>query len=339
MGHLLGLANELLCDIVSYLEPTAPVPMCGCPFFHNMIDLEDNHRVPLELAKSLHSVALTCHRLHDIAITRLHHYIPLMTDVGRSELFLSALGTSRDSAARVKFVDINAMIPSHGAIDVRCLFSLPNVHTLCIRNFHTRYYRESLPEGLYVRSSPVKVLKLIGCGVSTTFLGQVLSWPRALKEFWYERTQDDSRDIVRGWPPESLEPLDFSCTSLVTAMSSQADSLEKFVLARQPHCHREIYRYEDDDALKLRNFKKLKSLFVDYEFLDKFHMLYLWELLPESLEELEVYTEEILSALFDRNQSNWLIRVLEHGVNRKRRSAWTPRLKIIRGSLDVLKTR
>ncbi|KAI4868343.1 hypothetical protein F4820DRAFT_137431 [Hypoxylon rubiginosum] len=219
MYHLLDLPNELLHEVLSFLQPSPPDTIRGSPFFRGVLDLEQRSKVALELARSLLSVALTCHRLCDIAIKKLHHYVPLYNDGERSRKLLSVLETRGHLFSRVRFVDVKATAPGLGSIDARCLFWLPNIHTLCIRNFHMLNSWDPLSHQ-HVRSSPVQVLNLTGCEVSAELLAEVFSWPKTLKELWYDDWTRTDKDWVAGPARQSPEPLDVTCNNLVQAMSS-----------------------------------------------------------------------------------------------------------------------
>ncbi|XXH00291.1 hypothetical protein Hte_006633 [Hypoxylon texense] len=289
MVNLLDLPNELLQEIVSYLQPHPPDPIHGRPYHHGVTELGKRSRAALKLARSLILVALTCRRLRDIAVERLQRYVPLYTDGERSRILLSVLATRGQVFSHVRFVDVKATAPGYGLMDTRSLFWLPNIHTLCIRNFDLLESWDHISYE-HVCSSPVQVLKLIGCNVSGEHLHEVFSWPKALKELWYnDWTRRYERDWIPGigWPSEIPEFLKADCYWLVRAMSTQADSLEKFVFTRQRNSY---FLHDDDcDALDVRNFKKLKCLFVDHALLAGYSRSSLRRRLPESLEELEVY--------------------------------------------------
>ncbi|KAL7625430.1 hypothetical protein AAE478_004650 [Parahypoxylon ruwenzoriense] len=285
MTRLLELSDEILLEILSYLQPNPPVPSYGRPFFCLSSTIYAENKADLKRVKLLYRVALACRRLYNIATSALYRHIPLTTDFHRSCDFVNAMREQPHLLIHVRSIDILASMNLY-PLYLPGIFWLPNLHTICLRNFNGLhgwfFYNQD-----HVRTSPVQILRLIDCGARGEALSQVLSWPKSLKELYYEAEEAHWEEPYRG-----AEAPRFSCAAVERAMAIQADCLEKLVFTRSARDKRRRgHPGAGHDILDVRRYKKLKSLCTDRVFLEGPYSeedTKVWEHVPESLQELEV---------------------------------------------------
>ncbi|KAI1404600.1 hypothetical protein F4819DRAFT_112499 [Hypoxylon fuscum] len=305
MGQLLNLADEILLEIVSHLAPTSPAPLSDHPFF-----LEEKNEAAIEQIETLFSVTLTCRQLHRVAIGRLYRHIHASWE--RAYVLLYTLRNSQHLSVHVRSIDITV---DKGGLDIWEPFSYPNIDTICLRDLNGSYSWYSKEDCLPF-TSPVRVLKLIRCRTAEDTLARILSCPKALKELWYD---------LDGWSDEAPGPSDrytttdegFSCAAVERALQNQADHLEKFVFTDS---RKSRVNNAYGDVLDIHHYSKLKSLCLNDVFLKgvvDVDNVDVWERLPKSLQELEVYHYEHswvhpFAYRFDMPLfPNWLVGILD----------------------------
>lgn len=111
---------------------------------------------------------------------------------------------------------------------------------------------------------------------------QLLSWPKALKELWYEVNQGE-------WDEHYQEPgaQVFTCWAISRALAPLAGSLEKLTFTRTNKYYK---RFFYNGAIDLRDCEKLKELRTFYALLVGGHELQedIWTNIPKNLESWEV---------------------------------------------------
>ncbi|KAI0840223.1 hypothetical protein F5Y06DRAFT_251606 [Hypoxylon sp. FL0890] len=315
MPHLLDLSDELVLEIVSHLRPTPPLTPespSNRPFFIWANVVLAASKDGFKLASVLRSVALVCRRLHNVAVEALYRHIPLSTEIEPSKTFISGISQHPHLSNHIRSVDI--LCGRHEVmVGIKDLFWLPNIHTICVRNCGPVDWHSYAFQNLHhVRTSPVQILRLIACRLGERPLCQIVSWPKALKEFWYEAAKE-----VGGVPDV------INCTFLQRALAIHAECLEKFVLTTH-----EIFYNVVGGAVDLRNYSRLRSLCSQRPFLlnyppDDKDNNKAWERLPKSLQELEVgyLRGDVLKddIPFSSVRIDWLIGILD--------KMWAPRDK------------
>lgn len=167
---------------------------------------------------------------------------------------------------------------------LKVLFRLPVIYTLCISDFNNSY-APTLPKT--AGTSCVKVLRLPRCGAHENVLTEILSWPKALEELWYEAYQDhwDWRRAGETLPQ-------WESTAFVRALRFQKDSLKHLGITRRLQYHKDV---SSNPPINLSNFTALTSLRLFHTCLvgggfgpaKNIH-----ENLPPQLELLEVYYDD-----------------------------------------------
>ncbi|KAI1075215.1 hypothetical protein F5B20DRAFT_560456 [Whalleya microplaca] len=331
MARLLMLSNEILLEIISYLRSEQSPSLHNSPFIYFPRELKQANRVAAESVKNLYSVALVCNRLYNVAVSVLYNQIPLLTNYDRSLIFVLTLERAPHLSAHIRHVDISV---SRGynpdTIDFYSLFWLPNVHTICIRDFNS-WHGWKFDNQDHVRTSPVKILKLLNCGAHEEPLAEVLSWPESLQELWY-----DANQVEWSGSYEGQDPVEFTCSAVERAMSSQAGCLEKLVFTRRGPDH-EGLGYSD--LLNVRKYGKLKSFCVNAVFLLGLdpESVRVWEHLPKSLEELDICYDDYMYASITGPEDMtpaWLSGMLDKMVAGRdesdARGGFTPSLERVR---------
>ncbi|KAI1377389.1 hypothetical protein F4677DRAFT_416235 [Hypoxylon crocopeplum] len=332
MVGLLGLPAEVLFEVLFQLQfdpPPLPIAEHHLPFFCWPYHIEITDDVHCEWAKRLFAVALVCRRLNHIADAALYNHVPLSVSSRDSRWFLRTSLETPDLGTLVRSVHIVARGWSQPAIDIRPLFWLPNITTLCISRLELMNAWE-LEDNDRSRMSTVRVLKLLKSAVAEEPLRQMLSWPSALREFWYDvnlykwveeddddddddnydcesydsgdkdededenmyedENEDEDENMYEGYEDVSNNQAErFSCEAVERAMSTQADSMERIVIAAED----EIEDALDRSVLDVSRYGKLKSLAINYLFLVGPDEAEVWRHLPPSLQELEVFYEDL----------------------------------------------
>ncbi|KAI1319890.1 hypothetical protein F5Y16DRAFT_93637 [Xylariaceae sp. FL0255] len=330
MASLLKFSNEILLEIASFLVYHEPSPLTqhvGFDGWVNEIQLRNILAFRL-FTRDLKSLSYTCRRLHRVTSVLLYAQIPLLyRDDRKTEALIETLDNHQDLTSLLKIVHVNVERFHDPPIDFHSLFFLPNIQELSIKGCNAWDGWDG-DKAARVGTSSVQVLRLLKCGAHETPLTEMLSWPRNLKELWYDVEQGEWDGHYEG-----DEATGFSCTAVARAMSSLVGSLEKFVFSRPPLDH-EGLGYST--LLNLRSFEKLKSLWIYHVFLVAWESeeAKVWEHFPRSLEELDVfYDDHDCVTLFgdDAPTPNWLFGLLDRI---KEGQDFTPSLRRIRLSSD-----
>ncbi|CAJ2507856.1 Uu.00g090420.m01.CDS01 [Anthostomella pinea] len=306
MARLTDLSDELIVEIISYLTPHQRASfMNGQPFYHWPEQLDKHNEAIMASIQDLQALSTACRRLYLIATEALYDYIPLSSNAERSEKLISTLDNNEDLTVYVRCVDVDVKRYG-GMLQFTSLFWLPNVHTISIRGFDL-WEPWEWEDDAHVGASPVQVLRLLECGAHEKPLTQMLSFPKALRELWYEVNQVE----WDGHYGDNDAP-GFTCAAVERAMANQVGSLEKVVFTRPTPDHEGI-GYEDQ--LDVRQYERLKVLHVNQVFLTSLEPdVPVWEHLPKSLEELEVYYDDMGHIKIledDADRPDWLFGMLE----------------------------
>lgn len=320
MSRLLSLSDELLLEIISYLQPTPeilPASLYDHPFYRREYDIGTTDYKGITLARRLFPVLLVCRRLYGIAIGALYRHIPLFLHENLSQSFASTLSLHPHLAIHIRSVDLDLhCCAGTSQIDVRALFCLPNIHTISLHRWEQMEDWE-LQNQDYAHTSSVQALRLMKCALIEGPLAQVLSWPTALKELWYDY---DPESYIE-WPLNL-----FSCEQLERAIASQVDSLETLIFT----ANEADLSFEEEAPIDLRQFSRLKSLAIPRPLLllSKHYSEIPWERLPRSLQVLEVRhggDENIVRIVCTQTSGpTWLIGISEN------RAAFVPSLEKVR---------
>ncbi|RYO87114.1 hypothetical protein DL764_008910 [Monosporascus ibericus] len=332
MAPLLDLPDEILLKIISNLAAYHhPDSLDNVPFYRWVEALMERDEEALEQITWLRPVSTSCRRLYDVCIRALYSYIPM---VGRLDLsssdapsmrLLQALGTDQSPLVHVRCLHID--VKSCSAPGFYKVFWLPNVRIISLGRFISR---EALEWDGHDRvgTSPVEVLRLIECGALEEAVAEVLSWPTALKELWYDIEQAYwDGHYWSGYCP-GPEAYEFTCAAVERAMKSQASSLERLVLTRQ---RRPYQGLGHSFPINLSDFTRLRRLSIYHVFLvgrySEDEQL-LWKQLPRSLNELEVFFDDggtdFLKGATLPSQQGWLLGLLENIKESKNTDSGTP---------------
>ncbi|RYO84368.1 hypothetical protein DL766_007655 [Monosporascus sp. MC13-8B] len=322
MAQLLDLPDEILLKVISNLAAHhQPDSLDHVPFYHWVETLMQQDEQAQEQITWLRPVSASRRRLYDVCIGALYSYIPLVGRPGRpssdapSMRLLRALGNDQSPLAHVRCLHID--VKSYSAPGFYKAFWLPSVRIVSLRRFVNREALEWDGHD-HVGTSPVEVLRLIGCGAHEEALAEVLSWPKALKELWYDIDQAYWDGLYWNGHSPGPESHEFTCGAAERAMKSQANSLERLRLHQIEASIYHIFlvgRYSEDEEL-------------------------LWDQLPRSLNELEVFFDDdgvyldFLEGPTSPDQQVWLRGFLESIKRSKNTDSGTPessleRLRIV----------
>ncbi|KAK8042789.1 RNI-like protein [Apiospora phragmitis] len=151
-------------------------------------------------------------------------------------------------------------------------------------------------------------MRLLNCGAHEEALAELLKFPQALGELWYDANQGEWEGRYAGEPA-----LEFTCEAVRRCVATHAESLEKMVFTRPPLVH-EGLGY--GDAIDLEDFERLRSLSVHQVFLvNLISNTRVSRCLPPNLEELEVFYDDSGYVDFldqgDIAHPHWLLTLLE----------------------------
>ncbi|OTB05818.1 hypothetical protein M426DRAFT_21553 [Hypoxylon sp. CI-4A] len=286
---LLELPDEILLHIFEIFEPRPtplPHPSFRYPFslWSHILDRDD--RLKLRFCSGrLYPLLLVCRRLHNVASEVLHRHIPLGIEhwwKPNSFVRLLLLQTPRVHLVTWQLRSINIFARSFAATyKIPVLFACERIHTICIRNIAPVQYPMLRDlQRFNAFRSPVKILRLIDCDIRPTFLNAMLSWPKALEEFWCH---------IRLMPEVVGDENIPNHVNIMEALTQQRHSLKRLVFTMSTDCvysviwNNQVRRY-------LRQFQRLKSLSISSWILlgDIPHGPEIWDYLPKSLEELEI---------------------------------------------------
>ncbi|RYP24522.1 hypothetical protein DL765_000542 [Monosporascus sp. GIB2] len=338
MAQLLDLPTEILLKIISNLAAhNQPDSLDHVPFYCWVEALMEQDEEAQEQITWLRPVSASCRRLYDVCFRALYSYIPLdwSSSGAPSMRLLQALGNDQSPLVHVRCLHID--VKSCSALGFYKVFWLPNVRIVSLRRFTNR---QALGwDGHdHVGTSPVEVLRLIECGAHEEALAEVLSWPKALKELWYDIEQAYwDGHYWSGYRPGPAA-YQFTCAAVERAMKSQANSLERLVLTRQRRPYQGLgYSF----PINLSDFTRLRRLSIYHVFLVGRYCgdgELLRKQLPRSLNELEVFFDDggtdFLKGATLPNQQVWLLGMLENIKRGKNTDSGTPessleRLRIV----------
>ncbi|KAH8197325.1 hypothetical protein TruAng_008529 [Truncatella angustata] len=252
-----------------------------------------------------------------------------MDSTVRSQQLLQTLEWGTAICDYIQHVSINVRGISSAEVFHQLFFWLPKVHTIDLKNYDAWDTEPWDENNQYdVQGSPVKVLRLVECGAHEDPLHEILSFPSALRELWYDVVQIE-------WSGHwgDTAPVDFSCAAIKRSLGHQIHSLEKLVFTRPRQDH-EGFGY--NDQLDISDLTALRSLCINQVFLVGYHSdLNIREHMPSSLEELDVFFDDAgyLSFLsHDAPAPVWLFGLLKQPRDEKNsnRPSFTPELKRLR---------
>ncbi|KAI1270725.1 hypothetical protein F5Y18DRAFT_20375 [Xylariaceae sp. FL1019] len=320
MTSLSSLPTELLLEVASYLVYHEPEPLCHrLPFHEWETAIEEQEPCVKDCFRDLSSLSISCRRLHQAVGGLLSSRLVTGGWSDHAESVVCDVAKKPDLAVHIRDVYIRSMWDTQPWKGFWLIFSLPSLQTLTIHGDFMRAvgWDPEVIEPL-IGASSVQILRLCRSVNSKEMLTQILRFPRALKELWYEIDAPD-------WDKDLDGP--FTCAALEWALSPQAESLEKLVLTRP-------VAVQQPDALDLRRFPKLKTL-CHYHMLT--HSADEWNRLPPNIEDLEVfYDDDDVSFTYPHDFASgpsWLIALLEEMVSLngdRQKSRYLPKLKRIR---------
>jgi hypothetical protein len=173
--------------------------------------------------KDLKFIVASCKRLHNVLTPTLYSYIPLTDDnVYRKRQLPVVLQVLQNNEELQNYITC-AHAKAGDTIDFQNFFWMPNMKTLSISDCNA-WEAMQWEDQNHVGISEVKVLHLRNCGAHEAPLAEILSWPRALKELWYDAEQGE-------WSGRygDQDPVEFTCAAVGRALAPQAASLEKLV--------------------------------------------------------------------------------------------------------------
>ncbi|KAE8445144.1 hypothetical protein EG329_013746 [Mollisiaceae sp. DMI_Dod_QoI] len=300
MTSLTELPGELLLHIVSYLEPDPPA-LTSRPFPWWPIYLGTHLDIAHQRNKNIKSLAHTCKHLYDILFPAIHSQIRLRGATNSGKLY-----DAIESNGRLGQSIVTAHLNGGFTFDSFCfIFFLPNISTIYLKDW-SEWELENEPDASLRGASPVTSLYLINCGALEEPLKELFSWPKALKELWFQTEQVE-------WEghSEDQDASGFTCSAVSRALAPLSRTLEKLVLTRKDPDHEGLFY---SDAIDLSGFGKLKELIT-------FHVLLVGYAagegirrnLPRSLESLEVWYDDAgFVNFFQEERPNWLFGILEH---------------------------
>ncbi|KAH9216161.1 hypothetical protein DL95DRAFT_460454 [Leptodontidium sp. 2 PMI_412] len=288
MTDLIHLADEIILQVVSNLT--------SLPFANLDPQAFQLNRTPLNkwpetlssyaakgrnFKDAIQTLSHTCPLLHALLTPTLCSHMSLISQERGDRFFhlSNTLWSTRDLADHIKTTHIR-----YASIkDLYFVFFLPNIHTVSIQGCLPPKNPGDLKYNSFRRPgiSPVKVLHFTNCGLSEKPLAWVLSWPRALREFWYEVADS----LWKEFSFDDPLPNDFSCAGVRQALSSQKKSLQIFAFTRfhRPNCM-PLSRVPPID---LHDFERLQDFRTYYHFVNG-NTDVQKVLLPRNLESLEI---------------------------------------------------
>ena len=304
MPRLTDLANEVLLQIASYLEPDAERHVGPFHTWGQLLEIQAK-RARRQL-QTVNALALSCKRLHGLVTPVLYSYIAL-TDTNRyAQPQLPLLLHTLENNESLKNYVRRAAVGGLDASQFQALFWLPRIHSLSIRDFADLEAWEWEGEE-HVGTSPVRTLRLANCGAHEPTLTDILSWPSALEELWYEADQVEWDGHYEG-----EEAPGYSVAAVERCLKRQAGSLRKLVFSRPVQCH-EGLGYSG--VVDLSGFTKLESLSINHVFLVSWDQdSNVCERLPKSLVELDVFYDDhdyVTFMMGDAQRPGWLFDLLE----------------------------
>lgn len=308
MPGILDLSNELLLEICSHLRPYPLLSITGRPFHCWTHALKEHDRASFEKIHAVSSLVRSCRQLYAALISELYEYVPLLTSHYGRERFMRTVAEHEELGDYVRYASIN--LPGDKTIaDIYQLFWLPSLDTLDIRGYGAWHATEWDGDESPMGTSPIQRMRLLHCGAHEEALKELLKFPRALGELWYEVNQAEWYGQYEGEPA-----VEFTCEAMRRCMAGHAESLEKLVFTRPPLVH-EGLGY--GDAVDLEDFERLRSLSIHQVFLvGLISNTHVSRCLPQSLEELEVFYDDsgyvdFLDGDGDISQPHWLLTLLE----------------------------
>ncbi|KUJ12543.1 uncharacterized protein LY89DRAFT_688211 [Mollisia scopiformis] len=312
MANLSTLPDEILLQILTYLTP-APLTLSSKPHAYWPAYLSKHRESTLPQTKDIASLAHTSSHLYSILYASLHSTLHLSNASSPAKLWDSItlngrLGLSITSA------HISSISPENCVF----IFFLPNIRSIYLSGWSDWETFDPEDDSLN-GDSPITHLYLSNCGAFEAPLKQVLSWPRELKELWFEASQGEWEGHLEG-----EEAVGFTCSAISRALEPLAASLEKLVFTRVDPGHEGLFI---TDGIDLRKFEKLREL-KTFEMLlvgyDSQHGM--WKNLPSGLESLEVwYDDPGYSEFLTGGLPEWLLGIL------RRKKERFPKLGRVRG--------
>lgn len=308
MPGILDLSNELLLEICSYLRPYPLLNITGRPFHCWTRALKEHDRDSFAKIHAVSSLVRSCRHLYAALISELYEYVPLLTSHHGWERFMRTLAENQELGGYVRYSSIN--LPGDKTMaDIYHLFWLPSLEILDLRNYGAwhaiEWEGDESPTGI----SPIQTMRLLHCGAHEEALAELLKFPRALGELWYEVNQVEWDGAYVG-----EAAVEFTCEAVRRCMAAHAESLEKLIFTRPPLVH-EGLGY--GDAVDLEDFERLRSLSIHQVFLvGLISNTHVSRCLPQNLEELEVFYDDsgyvdFLDEGGEISQPHWLLTLLE----------------------------
>ncbi|KAJ5806780.1 hypothetical protein N7474_010372 [Penicillium riverlandense] len=291
MARLLDLPDELILVIVDYLQmDTKHVEL-------SFYELGDAYRYAIKQnqpprVKYLHSFLLACHRLNSLLQPIFYHdiFVREYCHVGE-KVPVQQLKWSLEKNPSLEQHIFSAITPCGGSWGDRSIrdifqsFWFSNIQTLTIHEFKD-WEPMQFENNSHIGTSPVECLRLISCGAHEAALAAVLSWPAALKILHYDAEQGEWEGHYGNEPAKS-----WTCAAFVRALRSQRKTLAELTMTRPWLDHEGL---GNGPRIDLSEFTSLKTLRIYHVFLCGWDDPYgIWKGLPQSLEVLEVFYDDI----------------------------------------------
>ncbi|KAK8867781.1 hypothetical protein PGQ11_006359 [Apiospora arundinis] len=284
MPGILDISNELLFEICSYLRPHPLLNITGRPFHCWTSALKEHDSASFAKLQALNSLVRSCRHIHTVLVGELYDYVPLLTSYRGLERFMRTVTENEELGAYVRYASIN-LSRGDTIADFYSLFWLPNLAVLDVKEY-CAWQPGEWEGGSPVGTSPIQTLRLLDCGAHEKALAELLGFPRALEELWYEADQGEWEGYVEGEPV-----VEFTCEAVRRCMAVHTESLAKLVFSRPVQCHEGLGYV--DDGIDLEDFEHLRSLSINQVFLvGLISNTRVSRCLPPNLEELEVFYDD-----------------------------------------------
>lgn len=290
MARIVDLPNENLLQIASHLSaPT--LFLSNGPFFLWTQALKEHASTTNAVNKDIKSLIMCCRKLYAGLSQLLYDQIPSLS-IPRLQNLERTLQTQPGLARNITFVDVadyDLDLLDH----VQFFFWLPSIKSICLTGFCA--WR---PLGLKSKfgTSPVEKLYLRECGAHDQALTEMFSWPRKLKELWFEwecyRGQNDY----------------LTSRAVASAALVQAENLEKLVITRDGPGESRV-RNDSQYTLNGTKLQRLRELCISKHYLVGEYDTSCWDEIPPNIESLEIFYDQY-DTLFPSPRPTWLLELL-----------------------------